>query len=136
MAFNHLEHLGRHIRNTETRRSVQEGVPARPCHGLNKIPVVHHNSSSQHILIDTGAPKTICSENGITTARWKPMQNVSLPCNTKPVRFDGTDVMATSAAFLAAKVSDISETPFTLQKVVFILPLLPIHFLVGLATPL
>jgi len=88
----------------------------------------------QHLLLDTGAPKSICSEPWLQSANWKPIKILSLPQNVKPFRFAGTSVPALHAACLIGKVTNTRGNTHILRQVVFVLPPTPIPFLVGLQT--
>ena len=89
---------------------------------------------STFMLIDTGAPKSICSEQWINELKWTPILTKPLPVTTKPFRFAGHPVLPKHIACLIAKVTDINGNTHLLRQVVFILPSTPIPFLLGLQT--
>ena len=95
-------------------------------------------SSMQHIsrymLIDTGAPKSICSESWLSDIKWNPVKVRSLPATIKPFRFASHPIAPNYLACLVAKISDINGNHHYLRQVVFVLPSVPIPFLLGLQT--
>ena len=94
--------------------------------------VCHMEQISKFMLIDTGAPKSICSEDWLEQANWTPVQVIQVPTNTKPFRFAGQPVHPKYIACLLSKVRDINGAEHLFRQVVFILPPLPIPFLTGL----
>ena len=94
--------------------------------------VCHMQQISKFMLIDTGAPKSICSEEWMINANWKPIQKHKIPNGTKPFRFAGHAVYPKYLACLICKVKDVNGNDHILRQVVFVLPTLPIPFLTGL----
>ena len=89
---------------------------------------------SSFMLIDTGAPKSICSETWLSELKWIPIQTRQLPPTIKPFRFAGNPVPPQQLACLLAKIIDINGKTNYLRQVVFILPWIPFPFLLGLQT--
>ena len=89
---------------------------------------------NNHLLLDTGAPKTICSEDWLRQSNWIPTTKIPLPESVKPFRFAGQHVKPLYAACLVAEVTDIHGKPYIFRQVAFVLPPTPIPFLIGLQT--
>ena len=85
-----------------------------------------------YMLIDTGAPKSICSESWLLQAKWKPVRTIQLSQDIKPFRFAGHPVTPKFIACLLAKVLDMTGNEHLFRQVVFVLPDVPIPFLTGL----
>ena len=94
--------------------------------------VAHMSQISRFMLIDTGAPKSICSEDWLTKANWKPIEIRKLPPGTKPFRFAGHPVQPKYLACMICKLKDNDGKENFLRQVVFVLPTIPIPFLTGL----
>ena len=99
---------------------------------LETLTLYSSTSPGQNLLLDTGAPRSICSEDWLTTANWAPLQNVDLPPNTPPFRFAGHPVKALYGIKLAAHITDIQGRQHVLKIFVYVLPSTPIPFLFGL----
>lgn len=85
-----------------------------------------------HLLLDTGALKSICSSNWLQQSAWKPIATFPVPRNSRPFRFAGQDVHATHITYLIAKLYNNSGQAHHFCQVVFVPPSTPIPFLVGL----
>ena len=88
----------------------------------------------EHLLLDTGAPKSLCSIDWLKSVGWAPIQTIQLPSSFHPFRFAGQRVKALYAACLACTMTDMTGKQHVLHQVAFILPPTPIPFLVGLQT--
>ena len=88
----------------------------------------------EHLLLDTGAPKTICSIDWLHQANWKSVQDITLPNDIRPFRFAGQPVRPLHASCLVCEITSISGKVYIFRQVVFVLPPTPIPFLVGLQT--
>eukprot|EP00737_Agarophyton_chilense_P005530 gb/GEZJ01008555.1/.p1 GENE.gb/GEZJ01008555.1/~~gb/GEZJ01008555.1/.p1 ORF type:complete len:146 (+),score=3.92 gb/GEZJ01008555.1/:60-497(+) len=99
---------------------------------LKDLAIYHIGNVRSHILIETGAPKSICSQNWVENAEWKPIKQLQLPDHIRSFRFAGTHVHALQAVCPSAEVANIVRKQFALRQTVFLLPPLPVTFLVGL----
>ena len=87
---------------------------------------------STFMLVDTGAPKSICSEDWLSKANWQPIIIQKLPQKSKPFRFAGHPVAPKYIACLLCKLKDINGNFHLFRQSVYVLPSLPIPFLLGL----
>lgn len=51
-------------------------------------------SADQHLPLDTGAPRSICSDEWLQKANWTPLKMFKLPTSKLPFRFPGHSVSA------------------------------------------
>lgn len=89
-------------------------------------------SVQSHLLLDTGAPKSICSIDWLKNSNWTPIATFPVSQQIKPFRFAGTAIRATHIAYLIARLTDTTGKSFLFRQVVFVLPPTPIPFLTGL----
>lgn len=99
---------------------------------MDTLTLYSNSTSTQYILLDTGAPRSFCSENWLKQASWAPLQKVDLPLNTPPFRFAGHPVRTLYGVKLAASIFDITGKRHILKIFVYVLPSTPIPFLFGL----
>ena len=89
---------------------------------------------SRFMLTDTGALKSICSDKWLSDLKSTPVQSRQLSPNINRFRFAGHPVPPKLLACLIAKIKDINRNVHDIRQVVFILPSIPIPFLLGLQT--
>lgn len=94
------------------------------CHAMTNV--------SRRFLLDTGAPKSICSNTGLTNANWNPIKMITLPDHIKPFRLAVHPVQASHGACLLAVIKEIHVRTHYLQLFTFVFPLTPIPFLTRL----
>lgn len=99
---------------------------------METLTLYSSTSADQHILLDTGAPRSICSVDWLEKANWAPLQTVALPANTPPFRFAGHPIRAMYGVKLAATLTDIQGHKHVLKIFAYVLPSTPIPFLFGL----
>ena len=87
-----------------------------------------------HLLLDTGAPKTICCEDWLKQTGWTPISTIPLPNSIRPFRFAGQQVKPLYLACLVCLITDIKGKQHVFRQAAFVLPSTPIPFLVGLPT--
>ena len=85
-----------------------------------------------YMLIDTGAPKSTCSESWLLQIKWKPVRKLQLPKDIKPFPFAGHPASPEYVACLIAKIVDMTGNEHLFRQVVFVVPDVPIPFLTGL----
>lgn len=61
---------------------------------LDTLTLFSSASADQHLLLDTGAPRSIGSKEWLQKAHWIPLKKIELPNNTPPFRFAGHLVCA------------------------------------------
>ncbi|MEM1282625.1 MAG: hypothetical protein AAGG81_03645 [Chlamydiota bacterium] len=86
----------------------------------------------QHLLLDTGAPKTLCAIDWLERANWKSVLDVALPPNFRPFRFAGNPIKALKLSCLVAEITSMDGKRHIFRQAVFVLPPTPIPFLIGL----
>lgn len=101
---------------------------------LYKCAVSHVFGVKNHFLLDTEAPKHICSTDWLEKRQWKSIATFSVPKNFKLLRFELQKVKALRFVYLIAKLYDYSGKSHYLRQVVFVLLTTPIPFLIGLET--
>ena len=94
--------------------------------------VNHTTSINQHLLLDPGAPRSICSEPWLRQSNWHPIKIILLPPDMRPFRFAGHPIHTMYAVCLIAELTDSSGKVHLFRQVTFVLPDTPIPFLVGL----
>lgn len=95
--------------------------------------VLHFSVRSvQILLLDTGAPKTICSVDQLREAQWTPVQDKNLPDHINPFRFADYPMEAIYGACIVASVHNIQGHPHYFKSFTFVIPPTPIPFLVAL----
>lgn len=93
----------------------------------------HSNpSASQHLLLDTGAPGSICSKDWLQKCSWKPLKKLSLSPHTSSFRFIGHSVCALYGVQLTALISDLKGNTYALKVFAYVHSSAPIPFLLGL----
>lgn len=96
---------------------------------FTEMMVFSTNAPDQHLLLDTVAPSSICSEHWLHRAQWNPLKKFQLSPNTPPFRFAGRPICALYGVQLAATITDIKGRPRTLKLFAYVLPSTPISFL-------
>lgn len=89
---------------------------------------------SRYMLLDTGASKSICSDTWLFDLKWTPVQNGQLSPSSKPFRSAVHPFPSTLLAGLTERITDSKGNAHFIRQVTFILPSIPIPFLVGLQT--
>lgn len=89
-------------------------------------------SPETHILLETCAPRSICSEEWLTKSRRIPLKKIDLPSNMSPFRFAGHPIYALYGVQLAASIADIQGQTHSRKLFVYVLPPTPSSFLLGL----
>lgn len=74
------------------------------------------------LLLDTGAPKSICSEEWLHHASWSPVTKIPFPSSNRPLRFAGKQVKPLYVACIFCEVHEIHGKPFVFGQVAFVLP--------------
>lgn len=97
---------------------------------FKEMMVFSTNAPDQHLLLDTVAPSSICSEHWLHRAQLNPLKKFQLSTNTPPFRFAGRPICALYGVQLAATITDIKGRPRTLKLFSYVLPSTPISFLV------
>ena len=89
-------------------------------------------SINEQVLLDTGAPRKLCSEEWLHKSNWHPIKNISLSPGTRTLIFAGHPVHPLYAALFVDQVRDLSGKVYHLKLCEKILPPTPIPFLYGL----
>lgn len=91
---------------------------------------------NEHLFLDTGAPRSICSEKWLRNSQWIPLEKVELSARTPPFRFASHPVCALYGVKIAATITDIHGRPHVLKLFVCVIPPTPISFFLGLTDQL
>lgn len=73
---------------------------------MDALTLYFNTSADQFFLLDTGAPRSIWSEDWLIKASWELIQSVSPSKNTPSFRFNGHLVLALYAVELSASIID------------------------------
>lgn len=87
---------------------------------------------NQHLLIDPGAPRLICSEEWQKTSPLIPLKTIETAIHTPMFHFARHSVCALYAVKIAAKTNDIQGLLRVLKLFVYVHPLTSIPFLLSL----
>ena len=86
-------------------------------------------SADQHLLLDTSAPRSICSIKLLQKTHWTALKKIGLPDTTPPFRFAGNPVSALYDVQLVASLTEIQGKKHELKLSIYVLPPIPIPFL-------
>lgn len=89
---------------------------------METLTLYSSNSAEQHLLLDTGAAKYICSKHWLTQAAWVPLQMINIPAHNILLRLAGHAVCTRYGLKLAVSIFDINGNRHILKVFVYILP--------------
>lgn len=99
---------------------------------LDMTALFSNPSADQHVLLDTGAPRSICSKGRLQKANWRPLKRIELRTNTPPFSFAGHAVYVLCGALLTAKIVNFEGKDHILEMFAYVLHSTPIFFSRGL----
>lgn len=74
---------------------------------MKNLIVFSSASSDQHLLLGTGAHRSLCSKHWLQSVNWYALQHIKLFPNTQPFRFVGHPLLALYGTQLVASIRDI-----------------------------
>lgn len=98
---------------------------------IETLMIYSSTSTDQHIMLNTGAPRSIGNADWLEKANWAPPQMVELPANMPPFRFAGHLVRAMYGVKLAATLTDNPGRRHVLMMFAYFLLSTLMPFLIG-----
>lgn len=89
---------------------------------MESVILYSRSSHNDHILLDTGAPRSICSEDWLQNANLVLLKRIILPANTPPFRFAGHPICTLYGVLIAASITKILGRQHTQDISVCYLP--------------